>query len=396
MSNYVLVKDLISEKITGEWGLDPISDHSIGVIRTTNFTNEGKLNLDKLALRNVSNSKVAKKKLIQGDVIIEKSGGSPTQPVGRVVYFDVSDGKDYLCNNFTSILRPSSDIYSKYLFYGLYFLHISKKTLAYQNKTTGIINLQLDRYLSNEKINLPSIDEQKNIVETLDKADLIYQKRKQTVDLLDEYLKSVFLEMFGDPMDNSKNWEKKSLKQFGEVITGNTPPRNNIGNYSSEFIEWIKTDNIVANKIYLSTATEYLSETGLKRARFVKPGAILVACIAGSIESIGRAAITNREVSFNQQINAIQPNDKINSVFLYWLFKFSKLYIQNQATRGMKKILTKGAFERIMMITPPIDLQNEFVATATKVDVLKSKMLSQSDILEVQFHSLMQKSFSIN
>jgi len=199
--------------------------------------------------------------------------------------------------------------------------------------------------------------------------------------------------MFGDSVKNPKGWKKQALKLFGQIITGNTPPRNDTNNYSSGFIEWIKTDNIVADEIYLTSATAYLSEAGLNRARFVTPGAVLVACIAGSIESIGRNAIANRKVSFNQQINAIQPNAQTNTFFLYWLLKISKQYVQNHATKGMKRILTKGGFEKIIMIAPPRNVQDKFAEIVEKSEKIKQSMLTQSAELETQFQALMQKAF---
>ena len=183
------------------------------------------------------------------------------------------------------------------------------------------------------------------------------------------------------------------MKFFGQIITGNTPPRNDADNYSSNFIEWIKTDNILANKTYLTKSTEYLSERGLIKARFVTPGALLVACIAGSIKSIGRTAIADRQVSFNQQINAIQPNDSMNSLFIYWLFKISKPYIQSHATKGMKKILTKGVFENILMITPPYELQNQFASIVEKVEGIKSHYQQSLVELENLYGSLSQQAF---
>jgi len=257
----------------------------------------------------------------------------------------------------------------------------------------GVIKYIKINNLIDPIIPLPPLEDQKRIVKILNEADALRQKRKQATGLLDDYLKSVFLEMFGDPVKNPKGWKKQALKLFGQIITGNTPPRNDTKNYSSDFIEWIKTDNIVADKIYLTSATEHLSEAGLNRARFVMPGAVLVACIAGSIESIGRNAITNRKVSFNQQINAIQPNAQTNTFFLYWLLKISKQYIQIHSTKGMKRILTKGSFEKIIMIAPPRDVQDKFAKVFKKTDTLKQSMLAQSAELETQFQALMQKAF---
>jgi type I restriction enzyme S subunit len=78
------LRDVILKPITGEWGSE---GDSVQIIRTTNFTNEGRLDYSKVVKRNVDAKKVEKKKLKLGDIIIEKSGGSPKQPVGRVVFF---------------------------------------------------------------------------------------------------------------------------------------------------------------------------------------------------------------------------------------------------------------------------------------------------------------------
>lgn len=385
--------DLITDKISGEWGIEPISGEGVKVIRTANFTNLGIIDYEKVVYRDIDIKKVQLKKLRKGDIIIEKSGGSPNQPVGRVVYFDLDTTEDYLCNNFTTILRPDTKkIYPKFLFYLLFIGHTRGLTLKYQNKTTGIINLKLDNYLK-EKITIPPLEDQIHISSLLSKAEALIKQRKESFDLLDEYLRSTFLEMFGNPVKNENGWKKVPLKRFGQIITGNTPPRGDIDNFSDNYIEWIKTDNIPIDNLYITKAKEYLSEQGLRKSRYVEKGALLVACIAGSIESVGRASLTDRTVSFNQQINAIQPNEDINSLFLYCLFKNTKSYIQNQASKGMKKILTKGEFEKILMIKPPIELQNQFANIVEKTESLKVQYKSSLSELENLYGSLSQKAF---
>ena len=389
----IRIKDLITDKISGEWGDASLDSGGVNIIRTTNFTNLGKIDFSNIVLREIDIKKIEQKKLQKGDIIIEKSGGSPTQPVGRVVYFDKDDNEIYLCNNFTTVLRPDTlKIDPKYFFYQLFIGHIRGKTLKYQNKTTGIINLKLDNYL-NEKILVPSVQDQIRISTVLTKAETLIQQRKESIYLLDEYLQSTFSIMFGDTVRNEKKWIKVPLNKFGTIITGNTPPRNNLDNFSEDFIEWIKTDNIVEDDTLVTQSKEYLSYEGLKKSRFVEKGALLVACIAGSIDSVGRASLTDRKVSFNQQINAIQPNDEINPYYLYWLFKNSKEYVQKHATKGMKTILTKGLFEKILMIKPPIELQNQFAYIVEKVEVLKGQFKSSLIELENLFGSLSQRAF---
>lgn len=355
--------------------------------------NSGKINFSNLVRREVDQKKVAKKRLISGDIIIEKSGGSPTQPVGRVVIFQSPDNDTYLCNNFTSILRPKkNEVHPEYLFYVLHNNHKKGKTLRHQNKTTGIINLKLDSYLDSE-IPLPPLDDQIRIAHLLGKVEGLIAQRKQHLQQLDDLLKSVFLEMFGDPVRNEKRWDKPELKAFGKTSTGNTPPRNESANYDGDFIEWIKTDNITGDAVFVTPATEYLSEVGARKARTVTSGALLVACIAGSVESIGRAALTNRMVSFNQQINAIQPGKDVNPLYLYGLFKLSRTYIQSHATKGMKKILTKGDFEKIKMIKPHIEIQNQFAVVVEKIEAIKSRYQQSLMDLENLYGALSQQAF---
>lgn len=243
------------------------------------------------------------------------------------------------------------------------------------------------------KFQLPPLPDQLHIASILSKAENLIAQRKESIRLLDEFLNSTFLEMFGECTRNKRKWDKIELKYFGEIITGSTPPRNNDENYSSNFIEWIKTDNIPVDETYITEAVEYLSETGSRYARTVEAGALLVACIAGSIQSVGRAALTNRKVSFNQQINAIQPNEEIEPLYLYWLFKISRKYIQDSASNGMKKILTKGGFEKIKMIKPPLSLQTQFAQIVEKTEALKSQYQQSLQELENLYGSLSQKAF---
>ena len=85
---YYKVIDIIEKPITGEWGEEGLG---IKVLRTTNFTNSGEVNYTDVVERSIESKKVEQKKLKKGDTILEKSGGSPSQPVGRVVYFEKDD-----------------------------------------------------------------------------------------------------------------------------------------------------------------------------------------------------------------------------------------------------------------------------------------------------------------
>jgi type I restriction enzyme S subunit len=271
------------------------------------------------------------------------------------------------------------------------------KFLYYRMMKTGIDTQLHKRYwiskYSKVKIPLPPLDQQKKIAAILDAADTYRQKTKALITKYDELTQSLFLDMFGDPVKNPKGWTMKPLKDFGKIVTGNTPSRKNDANYNDKFIEWIKTNNITTEFTNVTSAKEYLSEEGLLNSRSVKKGSLLVACIAGSIKSIGRAALTDRKVAFNQQINAIEPINNINSTFLYYLFRFSSNYIQSHASNGMKRMLSKGDFQKIKMIFPNIDIQNQFADSVKAIEAQKAQAQASLAQAEDLFNSLLQRAF---
>lgn len=216
----------------------------------------------------------------------------------------------------------------------------------------------------------PSLKKQIEIGTNLDKIANIIVARKQQLELLDELVKARFVELFGDPRSNPFAFEKKMLKDTCKVITGNTPSRA-IAEYYGDYIEWIKTDNIVSGILNPTQATESLSEKGMNVGRTVEKDSILMACIAGSIASIGRVCITDRTVAFNQQINAVVP-EQYNILFLYVLLQMSKDYLVEDINMALKGILSKSKLEEKEFIIPPMDLQEQFSDFVKQVD--KSKV----------------------
>ena len=177
--------------------------------------------------------------------------------------------------------------------------------------------------------------------------------------------------MFGDPVSNPNSFVKKRLKDTCVIVTGNTPSRA-VVEYYGDYIEWIKTDNIVQGILNPTTAVENLSEKGAEVGKIVEKNAILMACIAGSVASIGKVCITDRAVAFNQQINAILPKE-YNVLFLYVLFQISNVYLVEDLNMALKGILSKSRLESKEFIVPPLDLQNQFADFVVQVD--KSKFM---------------------
>ena len=192
--------------------------------------------------------------------------------------------------------------------------------------------------------------------------------------------------MFGDPVTNPMGWERIRLADKCEIVTGNTPSRK-VKEYYGNDIEWIKSDNIT-EATNLTTATEYLSDEGAKVGRIVEAGSILMTCIAGSLRSIGNVAIADRAVAFNQQINAILPNEQ-STYFMYEQFRLSKEYICSGVNMALKGILSKGQLSEIEFIFPPVELQKQFADFVSITD--KSKYALEQfikSVTQLKYHSI--------
>ena len=225
--------------------------------------------------------------------------------------------------------------------------------------------------LAKIRINLPPIDEQKSIASQLDTIDKAISQCRSILDVFDATVKSRFIEMFGDPTDNPYGWDKIPLGERCDIVTGNTPSRADPENYG-DFLEWIKSDNINTPSTFLTKAEEYLSEVGFAKCRYVESGSVLMTCIAGSINCIGNVAVANRRVAFNQQINAIVP-DEDEPLYIYWLMMLSKPFIQSTVNMALKGILSKSKLAALAFPFPPIAKQREFVSFVEAID--KSKLV---------------------
>lgn len=314
-----------------------------------------------------------------GDVLISWSAS-----LGVYVW---NRGKALLNQHIFKVMFDKAEIDKNYFVYA-----VRQKLDEMGRKTHGatmkhIVKKDFDA----TQIPYPSLEEQSEIAANLDKVSNVIENRKQELQLLDTLIKARFVEMFGDPRSNPYGFSKKMLKDTCKVITGNTPSRS-VEEYYGDYVEWIKTDNIVSGLLNPTKASEKLSEEGMKVGRTVGKDSILMACIAGSIASIGRVCITDRTVAFNQQINAVVPED-YDILFLYVLLQSSKEYLVEEINMALKGILSKSKLEGKEFIVPPMELQNEFADFVHQTD--KSKVAVQKALDETQllFDSLMQQYF---
>lgn len=198
------LKDITGKALSGEWGTDDETGVGIPVLRTTNFTNEGIVNYENVVTRIITKKDISEKYLQSGDIIIEKSGGSDKQPVGRVIYFDGPENT-YLFNNFTGLLRvrDKNEWFPRYVFYSLFANYKKGGTRPFENKTTGLHNLKTDDYVSRYEITEIPLNKQVAICAQLDQILKVINLRRKELSNLDDLIKARFVEMFGEDIKQS-------------------------------------------------------------------------------------------------------------------------------------------------------------------------------------------------
>lgn len=195
----ITLKEAITNSYAGEWGEDPIDfepnpDYELCyVVRNTNFHNDFNLDFSDVAQRYIKKSKAEKIALKKGDILIEKSGGSPIQPVGRVALVDdLPFDKPVVFSNFLQKMEVNKELFlPEYIFVYLQALYKTGYMDFIQNQTTGIKNLRLDDFFKILIIK-PSIAEQKKVamkaIESREEAKGLLEKAKTILASIDSFV----------------------------------------------------------------------------------------------------------------------------------------------------------------------------------------------------------------
>lgn len=306
--------------------------------------------------------------------------------VGTIGNTWVSDGRKlyYKDGNITQIVN-NDKINTKYISY-LFKSNLIKRQYLKGTSGTAQVALTIEK-LKNITIPKLSIDEQNKIVEVLDKAQSLIDKKREQIELLDELVKSRFVEMFGDPVLNTKEWEVKKVIDVCEcMVPGRDKPKSFTGD-----IPWITIDDLKINRVtYKSKSDLGLTDDEIKEVKRKKipKGSVLMSCVG----NLGICSIAGEDMIINQQLHSFQCKE-INNYFLMYYLGFRKDYMESKASSTTVLYMNKTVCNSIPVYLPPIELQNEFAEFVAQTDSIRSKMEASLSELEDNFNSLMQKAF---
>lgn len=328
----------------------------------------------------------------EGDLIIASSGIKPDDFNKKVAF--ISKEHLPLCMNTSTIRFKSKDVklldlnYLKYFFMSNYFKNQVKFYV------TGSAQLNFGpSHLNKMKLLLPTLTDQKLIVDHLEKIEQLKDKRELNIQRCDELVKSIFYDMFGDPIKNNKNWELEPLNKICDVRDGtHESPK-----YISEGYPLITSKNLTKGIIDFSEVN-FISKVDFdnvsKRSK-VDAGDILMPMIG----TIGNPLIVSENL----------PKFAIKNVALIKFTKtsVSNIYIKqllggpyfNSITAGnnrggTQKFISLGDIRNIFIPLPPKSLQDEFAKKVGVIEKLKEKQIKSKDEIDNLFNCLMQKYFT--
>ncbi len=373
---------------------------NVGVIRNTNFTKEGTLDDSDIAYLDVEAKKLEKRRLQCGDIILEKSGGGPKQPVGRVALFDKKEG-EFSFSNFTAALRilHPDELDFRYLHKFLHWTYLSGITEGMQSHSTGIRNLDGDAYKAIQ-VTYPPLPEQQRIVAILDEAFEGIATAKANAEknlqnaraIFESHLQSVFTQQ-------GEGWVEKRLDEVCTFSSGGTPSKSN-SSYWSGKIPWISGRDMKSTR--LSDSLLHISKSAVDESstRMAAAGTLLILVRGMGLAHGAQIAELTAPCAFNQDIRGIHAEPSLIPRYLLFALRDrinSSDSVLSNAAHGTLKIDSRE-LHCVMIPIPSRERQQKIVKTidslSRETQRLASLYARKLEALEALKKSLLSQAFA--
>jgi type I restriction enzyme S subunit len=390
--------------IAGLWKGERAPLKPAKVLRATNFGGDGLLDFDDVVELEVEERHFAERQLAQGDIVVERSGGGPRQPVGRVALFVPPDDRPYFSSNFTTTLRVRDrDTFDPdYVALYLHALYLGGATETLQRATTGIRNLDWHEYLRLEVPVLP-LDAQKGLVQLIGGVRKAYRVERELIEVLAELKRAVMRELFTCGLSGEaqkeveiglvpESWEFDAIGAHHSVVSGGTPSRGNAKFWSGGTIPWVKTTEV--DYCTITETEEHITPQGLdgSAAKMLPAGTLLMAMYGQGVTR-GKVAILGIDAACNQACAAITSNDgAVLPRYLYHFLAWRYDAIRSLAHGGQQQNLNLEIVRDLPVVYPQTkDEQNEIVAVLDALDRKVALHREKRAVLDELFKSLLHK-----
>ena len=323
----------------------------------------------------------------RGDVLLAKI--TPCLENGKAAYLgDLPDHLGFGSTEF-HVLRPRPGVDPRYLFHAVWSTAFRRAGVASFTGSAGQKRLPasfFDRY----KVPFPPLAEQRRIAAVLDKADGIRSKQRESLWLLDEFLRSAFLEMFGDPVRNEKEWDSKRLGDLAVIRRGASP--RPIQQFLGGTIPWIKIgDATRSGGLFIERTAERVTEAGAARSVRLELGSIVV---ANSGVSLGFARILAVAGCIHDGWLSVEHlPDSVNKMYFICFINLMTQRLRRSAPTGTQPNLNVGILADLRVPMPPIQAQGRFDELVASYIGLSARLRAAAAAAEQLFDSIAQRVF---
>lgn len=279
-----------------------------------------------------------------------------------------------------------------------YLKHLLPRELKKIEDETPFVTV---KHLSTKKLYeitflLPPLAEQKRIATILDKADAVRQKRQQAIDLLDDLLRSTFLDMFGDPVSNSKGWEMQPMGDVAESVTYGTSEKAEV---LPEGVPVLRMGNLTNDGRIDLSDLKYLKASSLSQGKYLLEDGDLLFNRTNSRELVGKTAVwvNKMEMAYAGYLIRVRFKKSVSPHYIAAALNSSQgkamLYAMAKPAVNMSNI-SASDFKRIRLSIPPVSLQKEYEKVVKKTQKQRQSLQTFKDEADVLFGALVQQAFN--
>ncbi len=322
----------------------------------------------------------------ENDILIAMSGAT-TGKVGFVEELNEIALLNQRVGNFK--IKDEAILNKKYLYYFIISDYYQKEV---KRIAGGCAQPNISaKKLESIPILVPPMEKQIKIVEKLENIEKLMNNRNDAIELLDSYINSVFLQMFGTPFINKKLYPMEKLGNLAIFKSGGTPSRKNEEYFKGD-IPWITTISLGPLEIDYDDAVEYITESAIENSatKIIPKNSI----IFGTRVGVGKVSINKCSICTNQDIvSLVNLSSCINNIYLVYCLQFYKDYFDRNKRGATIKGITSKLLKNLEIPVPPMELQNQFAEIVKQVEEIKKYQQESKMELENLFNNLMQKAF---
>lgn len=316
---------------------------------------------------------------------------SSRAPIGKTAIA----GCEMCCNQGFKNLICSDAIYNEYLYFFL-----KSKTDYLNSLGRGATFKEISKSIVESiEIPLPEVNQQKEIAEKFKKLEQLISLRKQQLAKLDELVKARFVEMFGNPIENTMNWPKKLLRDITTKIGSGATPKGGRESYPNAGVSLIRSMNVYDGQFLYKDLAHLTDEQATQLNGVTVEAEDVLVNITGA--SVARSCVVPKDVlpaRVNQHVAIVRCNrELLNPIFTNKMFinnEFKKALLSIGESGGAtRQAITKKQLEELSVVVPPLSIQNEFFTFSECVDQQKQTVQQSLDKLELMKKALMQEYF---